>query len=407
MQLTTVAPIESNATVPKDRAQTADRSSSRIAVITNGAFSLSNFRGPLMREMIARGYTVYALAPDYDSVERAKVSALGAIPVDFALSRAGTNVLQDIVHTIRLMSLLRRLRVGTVFSYFIKPSIYGTLAARLAGVPRRAALIAGLGYAFTPSDGAQTLSRRVLATVVTLLFRTGLRFADTVFFQNDDDRSLFIDRRIVLPAKAIRLNGTGVDLAHFAALPSVIEPVTFLLMARLLREKGIYEYVEAARRLKRDFPAARFILLGKPDVNPGSLNAETVQLWCDEGVIEWPGHVDDVVGWIAQASVYVLPSWREGAPRSTQEALALARPVVTTEAPGCRDTVEEGVNGFKVPVRDVDELTRAMRRFLEDPSLIPPMGAASRKLAEQRYDVHVINAQMLEAMRLMPRHQAH
>lgn len=378
-------------------------SAKSVALITSIAFSLSNFRAPLIREMVRRGYRVYALAPDYDAVERAKVSACGAIPVDFSLNRAGMNPLRDAVDLYRLQAMLRRLNVEVAFSYFVKPSIYGTLAARLAGVPCRAALIAGLGYAFTPDKHAPSLPRRALTTIVTSMFRSALRFADIVFFQNEDDRSLFVDRRIVAASRAKLLNGTGVDLARFAALPPQEETVSFLLMARLLREKGIYEYVEAARRLKRDYPAARFILLGKPDVNPGSLSAAEVRAWSDEGVIEWPGHVDDVVEWIRQASVYVLPSWREGAPRSTQEALALARPVVTTDAPGCRDTVEEGVNGFKVPVRDVDALTAAMRRFLDDPSLIAPMGAASRALAERRYDVHAINDQILDAIGLVPR----
>jgi glycosyltransferase involved in cell wall biosynthesis len=171
-----------------------------------------------------------------------------------------------------------------------------------------------------------------------------------------------------------------------------------MLMARLLREKGIYEYVEAARAVRQQHPHARFLLLGGTDPNPGALTREEVAAWVAEGVVEWLGHVDNVRPWIASTSVYVLPSYREGKPRSTQEAMAMSRPVITTDAPGCRDTVIEGVNGFLVPVRDSAALADAMMRFIDQPELIPRMGRESRRIAEERFDVHRINRVMLVEM---------
>jgi glycosyltransferase involved in cell wall biosynthesis len=176
-------------------------------------------------------------------------------------------------------------------------------------------------------------------------------------------------------------------------------PITFLLMARLLREKGIGEYAAAARAVRRDHPDTRFVLLGGLDPNPHGLRAEEVQAWVDEGLLEWPGHVDDVSGVLADSSVYVLPSYyREGVPRSTQEALAAGRPVITTDSVGCRETVIDGRNGFLIPVRDVEALAGAMRRFIERPALLASMGRESHLLAEERFDVRRINAVMLGHM---------
>lgn len=176
--------------------------------------------------------------------------------------------------------------------------------------------------------------------------------------------------------------------------------MTFLLAARLLREKGIMEYAEAARIIKQKYPGTRFILLGSLDSNPGSLSMGEVKQWVSEGIIEWPGHVQDMSRWMAQASVYVLPSYREGVPRSTQEAMAMARPVITTDAPGCRETVIDGKNGFLVPVRDAKALADSMERFILQPELIERMGKASRLIAEERFDVHKVNQVILREMGL-------
>jgi glycosyltransferase involved in cell wall biosynthesis len=196
------------------------------------------------------------------------------------------------------------------------------------------------------------------------------------------------------------LDGIGLELSHYRVAQAVVRPMCFILIGRLLREKGVHDFVEAARKVKACRPEVRIVLLGDVDLNPGSVSAAEVHAWVAEGIIEWPGHVQDVRTWIAEASVFVLPSYREGLPRSTQEAMAMGRPVITTDAPGCRETVMQGVNGFMVPVRDPDALAQAMMRFVDQPELIASMGAASRRMAEERFDVHKINAAILDAMKI-------
>lgn len=369
----------------------------RIALITSQAFSLVNFRGPLIRDLIAAGLEVCALAPDYDEALRQQVRELGALPVDYSLSRAGMNPLQDLRGLFSLWRVLHRIQPDLALAYFIKPVIYGTLAAWLARVPRRYALIEGLGFLFIEQDTKPALRLRTLRWAALKLYQLALTKATHVFLLNSDDHDDMVQWRALSPDKATILGGIGVNLGEWSPSPLPHHPITFLLAARLLREKGILEYVAAARQIRQQYPQTRFILLGSTDPNPGSISVEDVQAWVEEGLLEWPGHVQ-VQPWLAQASVYVLPSYREGVPRSTQEAMAMGRPVITTDAPGCRETVEHGRNGFLVPVRNSKALAEAMMRFIEEPELIKRMGAESRLLAEERFDVRRINRVMLETM---------
>jgi glycosyltransferase involved in cell wall biosynthesis len=366
----------------------------RYALITSQAFSLSNFRGPLISVLVAKGIEVLAIAPDYDESTRASVRAFGAVPIDCSFSRTGINPIHDGLNTLRLALLLRHLRPDVTLCYFIKPVIFGTVAAWLASVPRRVAMIEGLGYVFTDSGKRQPLLRKLLRSLVSTLYRFALARAHKIIFLNSDDINEFVSAGLVQEAKVIKLGGIGVDLADWPLTKPFNQPITFLLVARLLREKGILEYVEAARLVKSHYPEVRFVLLGGLDTNPGSLGQSEVQAWVTEGLLEWPGHVA-VKPWLVQASVFVLPSYREGVPRSTQEAMAMGRAVITTNAPGCRETVDEGVNGILVPVRDVPALANAMLRFVETPALIATLGLESRRLAEERFDVCKINARLL------------
>ena len=236
--------------------------------------------------------------------------------------------------------------------------------------------------------------------MVVSLYRIALRRADSVLILNEDDVALFLAYRMVPKEKIRLIDGIGLDLNVFQMVPPVWQPLSFLMMGRLLIEKGIYEYVEAARVVKKKYPEARFILVGGIDANPGSITESCVCKWVAEGVIEWPGQVSDVRPWIAQASVFVLPSYREGLPRSTQEAMAMGRPVITTDVPGCRQTVADGENGFLVPVRNPEALADAMLRFLESPDLVRSMGKRSRDIAESRFDAHKINQATCKAINL-------
>jgi glycosyltransferase involved in cell wall biosynthesis len=219
-------------------------------------------------------------------------------------------------------------------------------------------------------------------------------------FQNPDDRNLFVASGLVPSTLPVTLiNGSGVDLAAYSPCPLPDEPV-FLLIARLLADKGLREYQRAARRLKARYPRARFLLAGDLDPNPLSISAEELAKWRADGAIEYLGRLEDVRPAYAAALVYVLPSYREGTPRTVLEAMAMGRPIVTTDAPGCRETVVDGVNGFLVPVRDDAALETALERFILDPSLADRMGRESLAIAREKYDVHKVNAVIMAAMNL-------
>lgn len=370
----------------------------RFAIIGNYAPSLINFRGPLIEDILARGHEVFALGPDIDAATAQALRALGAKHVEISLSRAGLNPLADLGTMLSLYRTLARIKPDVVLSFGIKPIIYGTFAARLIGVPRRFVLIAGLGYAFI-ENGRASVQKTVIHYVARWFYRLALPQADRVFVQNPDDADDLVRLGISSREKIVRVNGTGVDLEVWKPAPPVLSPVTFTFIGRLLRDKGVLEFVEAARKVKAAHPHTRFLLVGGLDDNPESIRKEDVEGWVQEGILEWPGHVP-VQPFLEQTSVFVLPSYREGVPRSTQEAMAMARPVITTDSVGCRETVVEGRNGFLVPPRDPEAIAGGMRKFIASPDLIASMGAESRKLAEERFDVRKVNAAMIEAMGL-------
>jgi glycosyltransferase involved in cell wall biosynthesis len=368
----------------------------RVAIVEHYAPSVARFRGALIRALVQQGVQVWVLAPDFTPATRDQVAMLGGQPADYFLNRTGANPFHDIRSFMSLRSCLRHCQPQAVLAYGIKPVVYGMLAAQSLNISRRIALITGLGYAFTQPSGAKGALVHLAART---LYRLALQASHTVLFQNPDDLRAFAERGIVSPNKVLVVGGAGVDLEEFAAHPPTLEPITFTLAARLLREKGIVEFAQAAQRINQRYPNTRFLLLGGMDTNPGALREHEVRQWADAGILEWHGHVPDVRPYFVQTSVYVLPSYyREGVPRSTQEAMAMARPVITTDAPGCRETVVDGVNGFLVPPRDVDALVRAMERFIQQPELILTMGQASRKLAEERFDVHKTNQRILAVL---------
>lgn len=372
-----------------------------VALITVHAPTLIGFRAQLIKTLHSQGVRVFGLAPNFDEHTRAAVKALGAIPIDCPMSRTGMNPVIDLVNTWKLAMLLRNLRPNITLGYFVKPVIFGSIAAWWARVPRRYAMVEGLGFVFTPGVGGFSFGRRVLKRLVMILYKVGFSAANRVIFLNPDDQAELVAAGLLPFDKSFLLGGIGVDLNQWPKLPSVMAPVTFLFVARLLREKGIETYANAARVVKKQYPKVRFIILGGLDDNPGALNQRDVQAWVDEGILEWHGHVP-VQPWMKQTSVFVLPSfYREGVPASTQEAMASGRAVITTDAPGCRETVVEGDNGFLVPVRDPKALAQAMCKFIEQPELIASMGARSRQMAEEKYDVHNVNAVMLREMGLL------
>lgn len=373
----------------------------RILLLASAPRSLVNFRGPLIEALLERGHEVHAAAPfdEADALVHRRLDDLGVVVHAFPLRRTGMSASSDLLALASLFRLMRQAAPDAVLAYTIKPVIYGMIAASIAGVERRYALITGLGYLFTEDRRGRTpLTQRV----ATLLYGSAFARTHKVFFQNHDDAALFRRLRLLPPRlPCVVVNGSGVDTAVFRVAPLPEGPMTFLLMARLIAAKGVREYAAAAARLRRSFPQARFLLLGGREEGPDSISPRELAGWEADGTLKWLGRLDDVRPVIASAHVFVLPSYyREGVPRSVLEAMAMGRPVITTDAPGCRETVQHGENGFLVPIREAGPLADAMRRFLEDPSLIPPYGRASRRIAETKFDVHAVNAVMLAEMGL-------
>lgn len=369
-----------------------------VLVVASLADSLINFRGPLIVALHTSGLEVHVAAPDLpaQSATRLNLQGLGLRVHEIPMARTGTNPLTDLRTTWALWRLMRRIRPDMVLGYTIKPVIYGSLAAWLAGVPRCFALITGLGYAFQ----GQANERGSLRALVLRLYGMALRRTHKVFFQNPDDQALFRSLDL-LPAgiPSCVVNGSGVDLTAFAVAPLPPEP-HFLLIARLLGDKGVREYAQAAQRTRALYPQARFSLVGWLDENPDSITQDELDAWVQAGTVNFLGRLSDVRPAIEACSVYVLPSYREGTPRTVLEAMAMGRAVITTDAPGCRETVVDGDSGFLVPVQSVDALADAMGRFMADPTLVARMGQRGRKLAEDKYDVHKVNAVMLKEMGL-------
>ena len=369
----------------------------KVVLIAHDAPWLLNFRAPLIRALKAAGSEVVVFAPGRHPEVRANLLSLGADYRAYALQRVGLDPRADLRTLAQLTRLLRQERPSHVLTTAVKPSIYGMLAARLAGVPNTFALITGLGYAFSGRSPRQ----RRLAGLIAGLYRASLRGATRVFVQNPDDRDVLLARRVVRASRLEIVNGSGVDLAHYPPRPLPAGPVTFLMIARLLREKGVGEYLEAARLLRgRASRPFRAVLIGPFDRNPGAFTPQALQAAQDAGTVEYLGELADVRSALRAAHAFVLPSYREGTPRSTLEALATGRAVITTDAPGCRETVRDGVNGLLVPVGDARALAGAMERLLDDPQRLSDMGARSLALAREKYDVHKVNAQMLRAMGL-------
>lgn len=371
-----------------------------ILVIAGQPRSLVNFREALLRSMIDHGNAVAAAAPGFsaDSASVARLEAIGVRRHEIPLSRTGLNPLADLRLLAALVKLIRSERPDVILAYTIKAVIFGLLASAIAGTGRRYALITGLGYAFT---GRAAGKRALVQFVSRTLYRAALKRADKVFFQNGDDARLFRDLCLVGPGTPIVIvNGSGVDLEHFgpAALPA--GRLRFLLVARLLTAKGIREYAAAASLVLETHPDVEFHLVGGTDENPDAIDIGEVEAWTREGVLTWHGEVADVRPHIANCHVFVLPSYREGTPRSVLEAMAMGRAIITTDAPGCRETVVEGENGFLVPPVAVEPLGDAMLRFVAEPELIARMGSNSRRLAEAKYDVRKVNEVMLREMEL-------
>ena len=369
----------------------------RLCLLGKNADYVLAYRGSLIRAAQARGHEVHAItATAHSDAARTRLAAAGVTLHEIPLQGGGTNPLRDLASQRALRRVLRAIRPDALFCYNPKGVAYGPPAARAAGVPRVAVMVTGLGYAFT----GRGLRRRAVAWVAVRLFRRALRSADVAFFHNHDDLSEFHILGVIPPGTDVRMvAGSGVDLERFAASP-VPPGIRFLMVARILRDKGAPEFVEAAREVKAACPQATFELLGGVDDNPTAVPAAEVEAWRREGVVELPGETVDVRPHLRACTVFVLPSHREGTSKVMLEALSTGRAVITTDAPGCREPVAPGVNGLLVPVGDARALAVAMRRLAGDRAMVERMGAAGRALAERRYDARRVDAAILDSLGL-------
>lgn len=368
-----------------------------VVIAANAAWNLVNFRSGLIKALINAGYDVVAAAPP-DPRAEAALQTLGARFAAVPIDSKGVSPARDLKTLLAFTRLFRAERPLCMLGYTVKPNVYGSLAARICGVPA-VNNISGLGTAF--------IAKTWLTPVVERLYRTGLSRAHHVFFQNEDDRALFVARRLVRPDRTRVLPGSGIDLSAFAPRPvPVREPgaLVFLLIARMVRDKGIFEYADAARRLRARHPGWTFRIVGFLDVeNRTAIDRETVNRWVAEGVVDFAGPADDIRPRIAEADCVVLPSYREGTSRVLLEAAAMARPLVATDVPGCREVVEDSVNGYLCRARDADSLADALERMggLGEADRAR-MGAAGRAKVEREYDERIVIDAYLEAIASLP-----
>ena len=354
-----------------------------ILLTVNTAWNIWNFRRPVVEALIADGHRVTVLAPPDDSVT--DLERLGCRFLPLEMSVKGLNPLQDLKLMRRFKRIFQTEKPDIILSYTIKNNIFGAMAAKAVNTPF-IPNVTGLGTAF--------LSGGILQRVAEGLYRSAFKNLPVIFFQNSDDRDLFIDRRLVKSAQARLLPGSGVDLKRFSVTPHPSETTApvFLMIARLLRDKGVLEFVEAARLVKTSHPNARFQLLGAIDsANRTAIDATTVRAWRDEGSIEYLGTTNDVRPHIAAAHCVVLPSYREGAPRTLIEAASMARPLIATDVPGCRYVLDDGVTGFLCAARSGESLAIAINRFLALPHKDQvAMGRAGRVKMEAGFDQKIV-----------------
>lgn len=362
-----------------------------IAVCANQAWNLVNFRAGLITGLIEQGFAIHALAPP-DAAMEAQLRDLGCAFTPLSIDAAGLSPLRDMMTFLAIRKALIHIRPAAWLSWTIKPNVYGSLAVGLLGIPALPN-VSGLGTAF--------IRRNLLTRIAVQLYRTGLRRAPTVFFQNAADREEFVSQRMVSAGQARLLPGSGIDAEHWkASSPQRGRPRQFLMMARIVADKGVREYVAAARQIRKRWPDARFVLMGEvAPANRTAISREEVQGWLDEGVIEHRDPVLDVRPHIAAADVIVLPSYREGLSRVLLEASAMSRPIVTTDVPGCRDIVRDGENGFLCRPRDAASLTEALSKAaaLEDSAWLA-MGSAGRGRVLAEFSQKTVNSAYLKAL---------
>lgn len=368
----------------------------KCLILSNQFRSMLIFWRTLIKTLQKNGINVVCCAPSGDKASEAELENLGARIINCDMSRKGLNPISDLIYYKRLKKIMACEKPEILFATTIKPVIYGCAAAKSLRIPAIFATITGLGYVFE----ADSIPKKMLMRLGSLMYRFALANIDGIFFQNQDDEKLFRENRIITEANKIFFaNGTGVDVNRFAktSLPP-FPPLRFLLIARLLEAKGIRDYAAAASIIKSNYPETSFQILGVPENGRGGLPMEMISEWQQHGLIEYLGHAKDVRPYIKNSHVAVLPSWREGTPTALMEAMSMGRPCIATDVAGCREVVKNGVNGWLCKPKDPVSLADAMLKFIQQPATISNMGSKGRELAENEFEAGKVAAGIVETL---------
>lgn len=367
----------------------------KIMVLSSYAPTLFFFREDMMKAMINNGHEVIAAAPETEQEWGHKFEERNIRYVSIqGIERTGTNPIKDILGFFSILKALIREKPDKVFVYQAKTIIYGCIAAKLLRIKEIYALMGGLGSVFRNKEG-KSITRDILKTE----YKVAFKICKKVFFQNKDDSSEIVNAGLINERKIVMINGSGVNLDKFSVKPLAKNPI-FLFVGRIIKDKGIIEYIEAAKIVKEKYPETRIQIVGYFDTNPTAIKEEEINQYVKDGIIEYLGPTDDVRPFLEKCSVYVLPSYHEGTPKSVLEAMATGRPIITTDAPGCRETVIEGVNGFLVPIKSVDKLAEKMIWMIENREESAKMGNHSLRICKDKFDVKKVNQVILDTMQL-------
>lgn len=374
----------------------------KIVMIGTVASSFLGFRADLIKALLAKNYTIYAFTSEYTKEELIKIESLGAIPITYELNRGGINPFADFKSTYELSKKIKKISPDLVFSYFSKPVIFGTLAAKLAKVPKVIGMLEGLGYTFTDQPKGLNKKTKLIKSVQVLLYKLALPQLDKIIFLNPDDPKDLLDKYSIRVKQVEVLGGIGLNLKDYPYSSAYPSQPTFIFVARLLAEKGIHDYVAAAKIVKNKYADSKLIVIGSIDKEAlGALTEAELKQFTEANIVEYPGYVNNVPEWIANSSVFVLPSYyREGVPRSTQEAMAIGRAVITTDVPGCRETVINGISGFLIEKWSPQALAEKMIYFIEHPEDIKKMGYESYKIAQDKFDADKVNKRLIDILGL-------
>jgi len=367
----------------------------KIVLISSHTKSLFWFRMDLMDEIIRNGHTVIAVGSESEDKWASKFSSHGICYKQITVERNGFNVISDLKTFFNMIRFMRREKPDKVFAYQAKSIIYGSIAARLTGTNDIYILLAGLGSILRSEKKRHYIIKKILY----LQYKIACYCSKKVFFQNNDDKNDFVNKNIINNDKVVIVNGSGVNIDRFqqAHFP---KNIAFLFIGRLIRDKGIFEYLKACREIKIIYPNIECLLVGPFDSNPSAISEEDLKPYLENNIIQYFGEQQDVRKYIRRSSIFVLPSYHEGTPKTVIEAMAMGRPIITTNAPGCKETVENGVNGYLINIKDTSELVNKMKLFIENPQLIKELGDKSREIACEKYDVSKVNRVMISEMQL-------